>query len=333
MGDPSSPNRTGRSALAILLVPLAVGLVLTLFAWPAARLEPRELPVGVAGPSAATEPVERRLAALDGSFDIHRYPDGPAARRAIEEREVYGAFVATGADTRALTATAAGATVAGLLEQAAGGAPSGAAAPVDVQDVVPALENDPRGAALPAAVLPLVLAGILTGVAANLLAPLKRRRAGLVVAGSVLAGLAATAIVQGWLGVVEGDWAANWAALSLTVLAIASLVTGLAALLGPRGVGLGAVTMAVIGNAWSAASSAPELLPRPTGAIGQLLPPGAGSNLLRSTGFFDGAAAGAHVAVLATWVLLGLAALTAAAARDRRTALAPTPPEASPAQA
>jgi hypothetical protein len=203
MPDPSSLNRTGRSALAILLVPLAVGLVLTLFAWPAARLEPRELPVGVAGPPAATEPVERRLAAGDGSFDIHRYPDGPGARRAIEQREVYGAFV-TGTDTQVLTATAAGATVAGLLEQAAGGDRSGGAAAVDVQDVVPASEDDPRGAAMPAAVLPLVLAGVLTGVAATLLAPLKRRRAGLVLASSVLVGLAATAIVQGWLGRSRG---------------------------------------------------------------------------------------------------------------------------------
>jgi hypothetical protein len=104
--------------------------------------------------------------------------------------------------------------------------------------------------------------------------------------------------------------------LSLTVLAIASVVAGLAALLGRRGLALGAVTM--VGNAFSAASSAPQMLPQPVGAIGQLLPPGAGANLLRSTGFFDGAAAAGHVAVLVGWVLVGLAALIAAAGRDRR---------------
>jgi len=300
----------------MLLVPVAVAVVLTSFAWPAARLDPRDLPVGVAGPSGDVEQIERRLAAAEGSFDVHRYPDQAAARRAIEERDVYGAFVATGAGPRVLTATAAGPTVAALLEQAAGGGRSEPA--VQVEDVLPASENDPRGAALPASVLPLVLAGILTGVAATLLAPVKRLRAALVVAGSALAGLVATGIVQGWLGVVEGDWAANWGALSLTVLAIASVVAGLAALLGRRGLALGAVTMVVIGNAFSAASSAPQMLPQPVGAIGQLLPPGAGANLLRSTGFFDGAAAAGHVAVLVGWVLVGLAALIAAAGRDRR---------------
>jgi len=56
-------------------------------------------------------------------------------------------------------------------------------------------------------------------------------------------------------------------------------------------------------------ATSPELLPTGAGALGQLLPPGAGGNLLRSTGFFDGAAAGGHIAVLAFWALGGLVLL------------------------
>jgi hypothetical protein len=48
------------------------------------------------------------------------------------------------------------------------------------------------------------------------------------------------------------------------------------------------------------------------------MPPGAGANLLRSTGYFDGAGAGEHIAVLAVWALVGLAALCTAAASGRR---------------
>jgi hypothetical protein len=306
-----------RNLAAILIVPLLAALVLTLFAWPAARLEPRDLPVGVAGAPAGAQAVERRLASQEGAFDIHRYPDEGAARQAIRDRDVYGAFVSTPSGPELLTASAASASVAQLLEQTAESAPGRAP---NARDVVPTSDNDPRGAALSAAVLPLVIAGLLTGVAASLLAPAVLRRAGLVAAASVLAGLAATAIVQNWLGVVGGDWAANWAALSLTVLAIASVVAGLESLLGRAGILVGAATMIVIGNALSAMSSAPEMLPRPVGAIGQLLPPGAGGNLLRSTGFFDGAAAGGHLAVLIAWVLVGLTVLVAAAARDRRRA-------------
>jgi hypothetical protein len=67
--------------------------------------------------------------------------------------------------------------------------------------------------------------------------------------------------------------------------------------------------MVFVGNPFSAAATAPELLPEPVGGLGQLLPPGAGANLLRSTGFFDGAGAAEHLAVLGVWSMAGLAAL------------------------
>jgi hypothetical protein len=311
------------SPAAILIVPLAVALVLTLFAWPNARLEPRDLPVGVAGSHAAAEAVEQRLTANEGAFDVHRYSDEAAAHSAIEDREVYGAFIATPAGAKVLVASAASPAVAQMLTHAAseGGATAGAGA-APVQDVVAV---SPAGGALAASVLPLVIAGLLTGAAAATLVSGALARAGLVVAGSIVAGLVATAIVQSWLDVVQGDWAVNAAVLGLTVLAIASVVAGLEALMGKAGLIVAALTMILIGNPFSGVGTAPEMLPEPAGAIGQLLPPGAGGNLLRSTGFFDGAAAGEHVTVLVVWALAGLAAVLAAGVRDRRPATARAP--------
>jgi hypothetical protein len=63
--------------------------------------------------------------------------------------------------------------------------------------------------------------------------------------------------------------------------------------------------------------------PQLVGAIGKLIPPGAGGNLLRSTAFFDGAAASGHAAVLAAWVFVGMVALGAAPVRHRQVAIAP----------
>jgi hypothetical protein len=317
MADRTRPELRHRPPpAAILLIPVAVALVVTLFAWPSARLEPRDLPIGVAGAPVAAEAIEQRLAADDGRFELHRYTNGAAARDAIEDRDIYGAFVATTDGVMVLTASGASQAVAQLLDRAASEIEEqGPAGAVEVQDVVPA----PRGAALASSVLPLVLAGILTGVVSFLLAS-GLGRVGLLVVGSVLAGLAATAIVQSWLDVVGGNWAANAAALSLTVLAISSFVAGLWALLGELGVILAALGMVLIGNPFSGVGSAPELLPEPVGALGQLMPPGAGGNLLRSTGFFDGAAAGGHIAVLVAWALVGLGALLAAGAMNRRLA-------------
>jgi hypothetical protein len=322
MSHRSEPAGHGRpSPAAIVLVPLAVALILALFAWPSARLEPRDLPVGVAGAPAQAGAIEQRLTQRPGAFEIERYPDQAAARAAIEDREVYGAFVAGRRGAKVLTASAASPAVAQLLERAADEGPGG---PLPVEDVVAA---GPHGAALPSSVLPLLIGGILTGVVASVLVTRAAGRAALVGVGSVLAGLVATAIAQSWLEIVGGDWLANAGVLSLTVAAIAAVVAGMNALLGPKGIGLAAVTMVLIGNPLSGVASAPELLPRPAGDIGQLLPPGAGGNLLRSTGFFDGAGAGGHVAVLAAWVLVGLALLAAAALRGRRRAARPAPAE------
>jgi hypothetical protein len=301
---------------ALVAIPLAVAVVLTLFAWPSARLEPADLPIGIAGPAPATQALEKRLSASENAFDLRRYDDAAAARAAIDDREVYGAFVATPAGLTVLTSSAASGAVAQQLTVAAGEAGA-----VAVEDVRAA----PRGAALASSVLPLLIAGILTGAAAALLGTSALSKTGLLLAGSLLSGLVAVAIVQGWLDVVGGDWLANAAVLSLTVLAIGATVAGLHALFGERGAIAGALAMVLIGNPFSGVSSAPELLPQPVGAIGQLLPPGAGGNLLRSTGFFDGAAAGGHVAVLAAWALAGLALVFVAAARARPPSAVPAP--------
>jgi hypothetical protein len=325
MSHRSEPAGHGRpSPAAILVVPLAVALILALFAWPSARLEPRDLPIGVAGAPAQAGAIEQRLAQREGAFEIERYADEAAARAAIEDREVYGAFVAGPGGAKVLAASAASPAVAQLLERAAAEGPG---APLPVEDVVAA---GPRGAALPSSVLPLLIAGIITGVMASTLASGAAGRAALVGVGSILAGLVATAIVQSWLDVVRGDWLINAGALSLMVAAIAAALAGLNALLGPKGIALGAILIVVVGNPLSGVASAPELLPRPVGDIGQLLSAGAGGNLLRSTGFFDGAGAGGHVAVLTAWLVAGLALLAIAGLRDRRGAKAaarPAPPE------
>jgi hypothetical protein len=292
------------SSAAILVVPLVVAAILALFAWPAAKVGPRDLPVGVTGPATIDDP----------RFDVHHYASESEARTAIEDREIYGAFVA---GPKVLIASAASPAVAQALTHAA------AESDAEVEDVVAA---SPSGGALASSLLPLVLAGLLTGALAAGITSSPARRALLVLGGSLLSGLAATAIVQGWLDVVGGDWVANAAVLSLTVLAIAAVASGLDALIGKAGLIITALTMVFIGNPFSAIATGPEMLPTPAGFIGQLLPPGAGGNLLRSTGFFDGAGAGRHAAVLAAWALLGFAALAAAWLRGRRPAVVAAAP-------
>jgi hypothetical protein len=184
------PTRAGHPRL-----PLVVAVVLALFAWPSSRLEPRDLPIGVAGAPPAAQAIERQLGAQQGAFEIHRYADEQASRDAIEDREVYGAFVATPQGPKVLTSSAASPAVAQLLTHAA------AEQDAVVDDVV---TTPVAGSGLGASVLPLVLAGLLTGVFAGLAVSRGLHRAALTVAGSVLAGLASALVVD----TGSGSWRA-----------------------------------------------------------------------------------------------------------------------------
>ncbi|MGW4233017.1 ABC transporter permease [Streptomyces sp. NPDC004980] len=303
---PSAPNH--RAVAVILLVPLMVTLALWAFSWPAARIAPRDLPVGVAGSAPAADQLHKQLEQHEGAFEIHRYGDAAAARAAIEDRVVYGAVVATDKGPQLLTASAASPVVSQLLTEAvAGAAPAGTAVPVT--DVVAAPPADPRGSALGSSILPLALAGVASGAVVTMMKLRGARAAVTLAATGVLVGIAATAVAHSWLGVITGDWWAEAGVMGLTVLAIGSAVAGLAALIGTPGIGLGALLMVLLGNPFSGVTSAPELLPEPVGMIGQWLPPGAGGSLLRSVAFFDGSAAGGAASVLVAWAALGLVAV------------------------
>ncbi|MGW7360911.1 ABC transporter permease [Streptomyces sp. NPDC054802] len=325
----AAPRR--RVIAAMVLVPVVAALALWAFAWPAARTAPRDLPIGVAGPTAAAGQLEQRFEERGGAFDVHRYEDEAAARAAIEDRVVYGAVVAGPEGPKLLIATGGGPAVAQLLEQAVTAqAPPGAE--VRVTDLAPLPAGDPRGSALPASVLPLALGGVAAGALVTLLGLRGTRAAGALAGAAVLVGISATAITHSWLGVLDGGWWAEAGALSLTVAAVGAPVAGLAALLGTPGVGAGALLMVLLGNPFSGASSAPELLPGPVGDLGQWLPPGAGATLMRSVAYFDGAGGAAALLTLSVWAALGLTAVLVAP-RRRTPAPEGTSPHPSPVPA
>ncbi|NEB77972.1 ABC transporter permease, partial [Streptomyces sp. SID14478] len=176
---------------------------------------------------------------------------------------------------------------------------------------------DPRGSALSSSVLPLALAGVAGGSLVTMLRLRGVRALSALLAAAALVGVAAAALAHSWLGVLTGNWWAEAGVLGLSSLAVAATVAGLAALLGPAGIGLGALLMVLLGNPFSAVASAPQLLPEPVGLLGQLLPPGAGGTLLRSVAYFDGARAAAPALTLGIWAALGLTAVLLGSLRGR----------------
>jgi hypothetical protein len=172
-----------RLIVVSVVLPLIGVLAVLAFAWPAARIGPRELPVGVAGASpAAQQAVAGLTRSQPAGFSIRRYAGQAPARSAIEHRDIYGAFVISPGRITVLEASAASPAVAELLSaagqqlashpatHAAATAQPRPAIQVKTIDVVATSASDPRGLVLGAAPLPLTIVGVLMAAAIMLVA-------------------------------------------------------------------------------------------------------------------------------------------------------------------
>lgn len=300
---------TRRAIGLVVAVTAGLTLVLALFVGVAVNSGPAGVRLAVAGPPVAAGQIAAELAATAGpdAFEVAAVTDAAQAQAALRERTADGAIVLGPDGPTVLIAGAGSPAIAQLLTTAAGhlGA-DGAVATPPVVDVVPLSPEDGHGAGLPAGSLPMVLAGLALGAAAALGLRHRWVVAGAVAGGAVSIGLAFAGVLA-WLGVTDGAYLAVSSAIALTVAASALVVAGSVRLLGPAGVGLGAVLLMIVGNPLSGIASSPRLLPAPWGQVGQWLPTGSGGTLLRTVAYFPAAAIGFPVWVLLAWAALGLA--------------------------
>ncbi|HET9171574.1 MAG TPA: ABC transporter permease [Actinospica sp.] len=318
MSPAAAPRRKPLLILVSLVaLPVVVALAVVAFAWPAARLAPRDLPLGVVGSSPAGASLALALEQAEpGAFTVTLYGSDAAARAAIENREVYGALEPAGGRLTVLTASAAGPTVAQLIVQVGDGIAAKSAAhgkplTVAVADVVPSSPNDPRGVVLSSALLPMTICSTIIASAIAILVgirPAWRQVLTLAIV-CALTGLSAYLVAQGCLGALPGRHLETWAALALAMFSMSATIAGFIALFGPRGMGIGAVLLVFLGNPFSGVTSAPELLPGTAAEIGRLLPPGAGASLLRDTAYFHGHGPAEHLVVLIGWSLFGIVSI------------------------
>ncbi|QNE37867.1 hypothetical protein F1C12_21140 [Leifsonia shinshuensis] len=318
-----------------------VVVILLAFLWPTVTSTVKDLPIAIAGPSAQVSAVEKQLnTAADGAFALTSRSDRQAAVEAIQKRDVYGAIV-LGDSPEVLTASANGAAITQIMNQvasnlqtaanaqaqaavqqaiAAGHAPAGTKAPtitVKVTDVVPLASSDSRGLGLAASSFPLVLGGMLGGVLISLLVAGSWRRLGAVALYGVAGGLAVTGILQGWFGILQGDYWLNALAVGLAMFAIAAFVVGMNALFGRVGIAIGAVLTVLVGNPLSAAAQPLQFLVGPWGAVGQWFVPGASVTLLRDLSYFPSADALFPWLVLVGWAAVGVIGMLAGHFRNQ----------------
>ncbi|OBF53455.1 hypothetical protein [Mycolicibacterium monacense] len=322
--SPHTPTRhepppAFRAAGIVIALAAVVAIVALAFALPAAKSGPHDVPIGVAGPQAANG---RIAAMLDerapGAFAVTYYPGEDALRDAIADRQVYGGL-AVGPDGRKLLiASGAGPAVAQVLTQLGTGMAAQTGSAPTIEDVAPLPDTDPRGTGLAASALPITLAGILPAIA--LVLALRREVWTRLAAAVVFSGVAAwtiTALLYYVLGSFGQNFWGVTAGLTLGLLACGLPILGLGSLFGRVGLACGAALALLVGNPLSGLSSAPEMLPRGWGEVGQLFPQGATATLLRSTAFFGGAGATSAIVVAICWAVAGAVLVALAALRER----------------
>ena len=116
------PPAAIRATGIIVVLTVALAVVAIAFALPAVRSRPHDVPIGAAGPQAASGRIADMLEQhAPGAFDITYYPGEAALREAIRNRDVYGG-VSFGPDGRALlVATGGSPMVAQMLTQVGNG--------------------------------------------------------------------------------------------------------------------------------------------------------------------------------------------------------------------
>ena len=201
------PPAAIRATGIVVVLTVALAIVAIAFALPAARTAPHDVPIGAAGPQAASGQVAAILEKqAPGAFAITYYPGEAALRDAIRNRDVYGG-IAFGPDGRSLLiATGGSPMVAQMLTQIGNGIAQHAGVPLRHRGPRPTDHRDPRGAGLAASALPITLAGLLPAIA--LVFVLKREvwtRFAAVVVFAGVAGVTIAALLRYVLGSIDAE--------------------------------------------------------------------------------------------------------------------------------
>lgn len=280
--------------------------------------QPNELRVGVVGPAPAATEVRQHLAqAVPGGFDLRRYEDVGAARSAIREQDVDGAFIPDPTHPRLLLAGADGANVVNVLHAAFGATAASSGADLAVEDVAPLPGHDARGTSAFFLVAGTTLGSLMFGIVLffagghAITTPL-RLRLGLIAAFAATAGLVmATATDL----VADGLSGAFWSVVGITALlaaVVALTITALVRWLGTPGIAGGALFLMLFSLPATGGAIGPEFVPGLYRSVAPALPSHAALSALRGTVYFDNGGTTGSIAILLAWAAAALVVQLAA---------------------
>ncbi|MER7001651.1 hypothetical protein ABT297_01160 [Dactylosporangium sp. NPDC000555] len=297
---------------------------------------PHRIPVAVAAPPEALDDLVVKLDGLPGEpLEARAAFSEDAARRMIDERQVYGAFIVSSSDAtdRLVIASAAGPGVATALTQIITPLEDAQERAFMIEDAKPALLGDARGLSGFYLALGWVVGGYLVAIAVSTSKgsrPANPHRALIrllsLAVYAALSGVGGAAIAGPLFGALDGHLAQLWWFGALLVFASGCCTMALQAAFGFVGSGLTVLLFVVLGNPSAGGAYPAPLLPPFWRAIGPWLPPGLGTEAIRGIVYFNGAGVQRAAIVLGGYALFGLVGtlLVAQIAQPRQVVIPPT---------
>jgi hypothetical protein len=275
---------------------------------------PRGIDTALVGnPAVHPRTVDAVEEAARGKLDVSRYASVSSALRAIDEQRVYAALDLESTRPTLYVASAAGASVARVLERISAVDPT-----VRVVDTHPLAPKDPNGLDLFYRMLVATIIGFITvfQVLAQAGRLALRHHAAFVLGLAVAASFALTLVGGALLHGFAASQPEEWGILALHLLAVSSFTSLMAVLLGRWAIVPTWLFFVILGNTSSGGAVSPPLLPAPFAFISQWLPSGATVTALRDAVYFGDYQHVRPIAVLAVWAAALFVAWLAVARRD-----------------
>lgn len=232
------------------------------------------------------------------SLVFRSYPSAAAALHAIDRQHIYTALDLTSRRPTLYVASAAGASVARVLEKVAAVDPT-----VRVVDSHPLLPTDPNGLDLFYLMLVTTIIGFITifQVQAQAGSLSLSEHVRLVLGAAVIASLLLTLVDAALLHRLAPRNAEVWGILAMHLLAVLSFTLLMITLVGRWAIVPTWLFFVVLGNAASGGAVSPPLLPQPFAFLSNWLPSGATVTAVRDAIYFHHYQHVHPLVVLATW--------------------------------
>jgi hypothetical protein len=285
---------------------------------------PRHIDAGIVGnPTTRPSTVQAVQSVARHSLVFRTYPSVPAALNAIDWQRIYTALDPTSATPTLYVASAAGASVARVLEKISAVDPT-----VRVIDSHPLASRDPSGVDLFYLMLVATIIGFITifQVLAQAGRLALNRYVAVVIGVALCGSLALTLVDAAPLGDLAPHSAEVWGILALHLVAVSSFALLMATLIGRWAIVPTWLFFVVLGNASSGGAVSPPLLPQPFAFLSNWLPSGSTVTAVRDAVYFRHYQHAHPVVVLATWATVLFATGLVIARRREAGGTAPVAP-------